>query len=74
MGTVAVHSPSREDAEVLARVAAAVQGLGTLRALLAWGRAASREGQPIDVVTQDEFTHDVVFEWTGGRFLAFDTT
>ena len=28
----------------------------------------------VDVVVQDEFTHDVIAESPGGRFLVFDAT
>lgn len=34
-----------------------------------WRGAELRE-----VVTQDEYTHDVVLEWTDGRWLVYDTT
>jgi hypothetical protein len=69
-----VHDAAGLDPDALAAVAASLPSVRTLRSLLAWGRTAARGGKPVDVVTQDEFTHDVVFEVSAGRFLAFDTT
>jgi hypothetical protein len=28
----------------------------------------------VEVVVQDEFTHDIVVPWEDGRYLVFDTT
>jgi hypothetical protein len=58
----------------IATIRAAVQPLPTLGDVLAWSRASTRSRQPIDIVTQDEFTHDVVFDLDGEVYLAFDTT
>jgi hypothetical protein len=74
MAQIPVHDEAGLDPDELSRVAASVQPLRTLGLLLTWGRTATRSGQPTDVVTQDEFTHDVVFEMSEGRYLAFDTT
>jgi hypothetical protein len=35
---------------------------------MAWNSAV------VDVVVQDEFTHDVVFRWRDDLFLVFDAT
>jgi hypothetical protein len=45
--------------------------LQTLEDVLAWCRA--HRGNIVDVVVQDEFTHDVVVEQPHG-FLVFDST
>jgi hypothetical protein len=45
--------------------------LKTLEDVLAWCRANG--GNVIDVVVQDEFTHDVIVQEPTG-FLVFDTT
>ncbi|HUS33502.1 MAG TPA: hypothetical protein VMZ53_33600 [Kofleriaceae bacterium] len=45
--------------------------LRTLEDVLAWCRAHG--GNIVDVIVQDEFTHDVIVEEPGG-FLVFDTT
>jgi hypothetical protein len=48
--------------------------LRTLGDLLEWGRGlAPRVASPI-VVTQDEYTHDVLIPYGAGRWLDFDTT
>jgi hypothetical protein len=46
--------------------------LRTLGDVLDWARAQGL-GRP-EVVTQDEYTHDVVLPWRDGRWLVFDTT
>jgi hypothetical protein len=60
-----------------ARVAAlhgAVQPLRNLGDVLTWSRGATASRQPTEIVTQDEYTHDVVFDLDGATYLAFDTT
>ena len=52
----------------------AVQPLGTLGDVLAWARAQVRPWSIAEIVTQDEYTHDVVLEASGRPYLAFDTT
>jgi hypothetical protein len=52
----------------VARCAGATR-LDTLEDVLHWG------GHVVDVVVQDEFTHDVIAViGSGGGFLVFDTT
>ena len=46
--------------------------LRTLEAVLAWLRAHDRT--ITDVITQDEYTHDVVVRWAEDVVLVFDTT
>jgi hypothetical protein len=46
--------------------------LATLEELLAWCRAHGAE--LVDVVVQDEFTHDVIVRQASGAYLVFDTT
>lgn len=54
-----------------AELAGLVAGQPTLAHVVRWCAA---RGQPIvDVVTQDEYTHDVVIPW-GDRWLVYDTT
>jgi hypothetical protein len=48
--------------------------LSSLDRVLTWGRA-QRPPRPIDeILTQDEYTHDVVMAIDQGRYLVFDTT
>jgi hypothetical protein len=50
-------------------------GAQTLAEALRWGRAQSPPAEVSEVVTQDEFTHDVVLHAAGeGVYLVFDTT
>lgn len=51
-----------------------VQGLETLEQVIAWGLALPTERIILEVVVQDEYTHDVVIEWELGLHLVFDTT
>ena len=57
-----------------ATLEAAVRPLRTLTDLLAWARTQTPPWSVAEIVTQDEYTHDVVLEATGQRYLAFDTT
>lgn len=48
--------------------------LTMLSQVLDWGR---REQPPVvvaDIITQDEYTHDVLLPFVHGRYLNFDTT
>jgi hypothetical protein len=62
------------DAATLRDLAGAVGAQRTLADLLAWGRA-QRPPRTVDaIVTQDEYTHDVVVRWDERAWLAYDTT
>jgi len=49
-----------------------VEKLRTLEELLMWCRAHGAD--LVDVVVQDEFTHDVLVRQRDGSFLCFDST
>ncbi|MDB4906269.1 MAG: hypothetical protein JWO05_1053 [Gemmatimonadetes bacterium] len=52
-------------------------GLGerrTLADVLQWGREQSPTRDVVEIVTQDEYTHDVVIPFEAGHFLVFDAT
>jgi hypothetical protein len=51
-----------------------VQSLRTLADVLAWSRAQTPPRSVAEIVTQDEYTHDVVLAADGRPYLAFDTT
>ena len=51
-----------------------VRRLDTLRAVLAWAFGQRPAAEPVTVVAQDEFTHDVVFRVASGPYVVFDTT
>jgi hypothetical protein len=46
----------------------------TLAEVLAWAREQSPPREVVEIVTQDEYTHDVVVPFEGDCFLVFDTT
>jgi hypothetical protein len=46
--------------------------LRTLEELLVWCRAVGAD--LVDVIVQDEFTHDVIVRQANGAYLCFDTT
>ncbi len=48
--------------------------LGTLERVLDWGRGLSPAVDIDEILTQDEYTHDVVFRLADNRYLVFDTT
>ncbi len=49
-----------------------VEQLRTLEELLAWCHASGAE--LVEVIVQDEYTHDVVVRERSGGYLCFDTT
>jgi hypothetical protein len=52
----------------------AIQPLKTLADVLAWTRSSTPTWVVAEIVTQDEYTHDVVLASPGQPYLAFDTT
>lgn len=61
------------DAAVRTRLERALAGFGSLADVIAWGVRQVPEALVVDVIVQDEFSHDVVVAW-GGHHLVFDTT
>ena len=59
---------------VPAELADALAAHHTLEDALRWARAQNPALEVVAVVTQDEFTHDVVLADPKGRFLVYDTT
>lgn len=59
---------------VLASAEAEVAHRHTLADVLEWARAQSPPRVVTEIVTQDEYTHDVVLPFDGSHFLAFDAT
>ena len=51
---------------------ASVERLATLEDVLAWCRG--RSGDVVEVIVQDELTHDVIVRASPPAFLVFDTT
>jgi hypothetical protein len=53
-------------------VVAVARRFATLEEVTRWAAASGHS--LVDVVTQDEFTHDVVLAVASAKFLVFDTT
>ncbi len=73
MVTVPSRPAELVDDSVLADVAHAFARYHTLADLLRWCATQSPHVQVSKIVTQDEYTHDVVLPF-GSHFLSFDTT
>ena len=74
MRDVPVSTQGAVDPERVARLAAELRTQRTLGGVLAWGRAQAPPRTVGEVVTQDEFTHDVLVELEPPLWLAFDVT
>lgn len=57
-----------------AALSTTIQGLRTLADVLAWAPKQVPPRSVAEIITQDEYTHDVVLEASGHPYLAFDTT
>jgi hypothetical protein len=60
--------------DAVGRAERAVARLTTLADVLAWGRAQAPPAPVAEIVTQDEYTHDVVVPLGARDYLSFDTT
>jgi hypothetical protein len=66
--------------EIRGAVPPGVAALDTLEDVIAWGLAQHPACDVVEVIVQDEFTHDVICARAGEeidngpRFLVFDTT
>ena len=58
----------------LAELTATLSGLTTLERVLSWARGQTPPRAIDEILTQDEYTHDVVLSASEGRYLVFDTT
>jgi hypothetical protein len=74
MRTIPLHDYAGLPPTERATLTAATQGLRALADVLAWASKQSPPRSITEIVTQDEYTHDVVLEVEGQRYLAFDTT
>ena len=57
-----------------ARLAAELREQRTLADVLAWGRAQTPPRSVTEILTQDEYTHDVIVGYDDAVYLVFDTT
>jgi hypothetical protein len=51
-----------------------LRGQRTLGDVFDWLRRQAPPRNVTEILTQDEYTHDVIVEWTPQRFLVFDAT
>ena len=58
----------------LARFRIALRELRTLDSVLGWMTAQDPPRAVSNIVTQDEYTHDVIVPWSERLVLVFDTT
>ena len=63
-----LSSPERQALEL------ALTTLNSLEKVLAWARGLVPPTAIEEILTQDEYTHDVLLRIHGGRYLNFDTT
>ena len=62
------------DRDLYGRIAPQLRAQRTLGDVLSWGRAQSPPRSVTEIVTQDEYTHDVLVEIDAPHYLVFDTT
>jgi hypothetical protein len=62
------------DADLTGRLGAELRALRTLGDVLSWGRRQQPKREVAEIVTQDEYTHDVIVGWDANVWLVFDTT
>jgi len=74
MRTILVHDHAGLREPELMAVARAVGAHRTLADVVAWGGAQQPPLVVVDVVTQDEYTHDVIVPLARDRYLAYDAT
>lgn len=74
MRTVPVTGMDSVPDAIVARASAALRERLTLADVLQWAREQVPARQVVEIITQDEYTHDVVLPFDGGHFLAFDAT
>jgi hypothetical protein len=73
MRSVPVRIVGTADRASAARAAELFASTHTLAALLRWAHTQRPQVPVLEIVTQDEFTHDVVLPFAPA-FLSFDTT
>jgi hypothetical protein len=67
------HSFSRKDS-MPTDIITEVESFRTLEQAMLWAFSRTPPAHLVSVVTQDEFTHDVLIRVSADTFLVFDTT
>lgn len=65
---------ARLPADRLSALTAELASMATLAAAIRWGFTATPRREIVNIVVQDEYTHDVVMQGPDGLYLCFDTT
>lgn len=60
--------------EAFERLSSELAGHRSIKHALDWLTAHAPPLAPTDIVTQDEFSHDILADYPGGLVLAYDTT
>lgn len=60
--------------ERLAAIRSVLTSQATLADVVRWSARAAPPRRLVDVIVQDEYTHDVVLDHGDGLFLVYDTT
>lgn len=60
--------------EDFARIAATVAGHRSIKHAVDWLAGHNPPLSPTGMVTQDEFSHDILVAYLGGLWLVYDTT
>ena len=74
MGGISFRTIRQDDASILQRAQGAFHAASTLADVLAVGRALHPPANVAEIVTQDEYTHDVIMPFGPTHYLSFDTT
>ena len=74
MRTVLASAVGSVPAALVSRAGAALAHRVTLADVLGWAREQVPPRAVADIITQDEYTHDVVLPFEGEYFLVFDAT
>ena len=74
MRVVPVTAQDQRAAMVLPQLEPVLREQRTLADVLAWARGNEPPRTVTEIVTQDEYTHDVVVGYDEGVYLVFDTT
>jgi hypothetical protein len=74
MRVLPVRAAEPVSADIVDAVSAAFVACYTLADLMAWCARQVPRAQVAEIVTQDEYTHDVVLPFSPELYLSFDTT
>ena len=72
-----VENQSDLSPDKLREIQASVPNQENLKDMMAWAFSSPGDFEStvvVDVVVQDEFTHDVIVPWRDGLVLVYDTT